>query len=66
MTEEGVLVCKWHQSCFDLFTGDIKAWCPGLDPDGTPKNAQLKPLGNLSKKTPLTVFPARVDEGKIW
>ena len=67
VTEEGVLVCKWHQSCFDLFTGDIKAWCPGLDPDGTPKNAQLKPLGNLSKnRTPLTVFPARVDEGKIW
>ena len=67
VTEEGVLVCKWHQSCFDLFTGDIKAWCPGLDADGTPKNAQLKPLGNLSKnRTPLTVFPARVDEGKIW
>jgi class 3 adenylate cyclase/nitrite reductase/ring-hydroxylating ferredoxin subunit len=67
VTEEGVLVCKWHQSCFDLFTGDIKAWCPGLDPDGTTKNAQLKPLGNLSKnRTPLTVFPARVDEGKIW
>jgi class 3 adenylate cyclase/nitrite reductase/ring-hydroxylating ferredoxin subunit len=67
VTEEGVLVCKWHQSCFDLFTGDIKAWCSGLDPDGTTKNAQLKPLGNLSKnRTPLTVFPARVDEGKIW
>ena len=67
VTEEGVLVCKWHQSCFDLFTGDIKAWCSGLDADGTPKNAQLKPLGNLSKnRTPLTVFPARVDEGKIW
>ena len=67
VTEEGVLVCKWHQSCFDLFTGDIKAWCPGLDPDGTPKNAQLKPLGNLSKnRTPLTVFQARVDDGKIW
>jgi len=67
VTEEGVLVCKWHQSCFDLFTGDIKAWCSGLDPDGTTKNAQLKPLGNLSKnRTPLTVFPARVDAGKIW
>ena len=67
VTEEGVLVCKWHQSCFDLFTGDIKAWCSGLDPDGTTKSPQLKPMGNLSKnRTPLTVFPARVDAGKIW
>lgn len=67
VTEEGVLVCKWHQSCFDVLTGDIKAWCPGLDPDGTTKNVELKIMGNISKnRTPLTVFPARVNDGKIW
>ena len=67
VTDEGVLVCRWHQSCFDLFTGDIKAWCPGLDIDGTTKDERLKPLGNLSKnQTPLSVFPTRVDDGKIW
>ena len=67
VTEEGLLVCKWHQSCFDMFTGDIKAWCPGLDPDGTTKDLRLKPLGNVSKnQTSLVIFPARVEEGKIW
>ena len=81
VTEEGVLICKWHQSCFDLFTGGIKSWCPGLEPDGTMKDVRhpqlhhdgvirdvrLKLFGNVSKnRTPLTVFPARVNEGKIW
>ncbi len=67
VTEEGVLVCKWHQSCFDLFTGGIKAWCPGLDPDGTSKIPLMKPLGNLGKnRTPLGVFPVRVSDGRIW
>lgn len=67
VTEEGVLVCKWHLSCFELLTGEIKAWCPALDPDGTAKDPQFKPLGNISKnRTPLTVFPARVNEGRIW
>src|SRR5271166_1476859 len=78
VTEEGVLICKWHQSCFDLFTGGIKSWCPGLEPDGTMKDVRhpelhpdgvirdvrLKLFGNVSKnRTPLTVFPARVNEG---
>jgi class 3 adenylate cyclase/nitrite reductase/ring-hydroxylating ferredoxin subunit len=81
VTEEGVLICKWHQSCFDLFTGAIKSWCPGLEPDGTLKDVRhpalhpdgvirdvrLKLFGNVSKnRTPLAVFPARVNEGKIW
>jgi class 3 adenylate cyclase/nitrite reductase/ring-hydroxylating ferredoxin subunit len=81
VTEDGVLVCPWHQSCFDLFTGGIKSWCPGLEPDGTMKDVRhpllqpdgvirdvrLKLFGNVSKnRTPLTVFPARVNEGKIW
>jgi class 3 adenylate cyclase/nitrite reductase/ring-hydroxylating ferredoxin subunit len=67
VTEEGVLVCQWHQSCFDLLTGEVKAWCPGLDPDGTPKDPYLKVVGNISKnRTPATIFPARVSDGKIW
>jgi class 3 adenylate cyclase/nitrite reductase/ring-hydroxylating ferredoxin subunit len=67
VTEEGVLVCKWHQSCFDLLTGEIKAWCPGLNADGTSKDPYFKPLGNISKnRAPLSVFPARLDKGKIW
>jgi hypothetical protein len=54
-------------TCFDLFTGDIKAWCPGLDADGSAKDPYFKPLGNISKnRAPLTVFPARLDQGKIW
>ena len=62
-----MLVCKWHQSCFDLFTGGIKAWCPGLDPDGTSKIPLMKPMGNLGKnRTPLGVFPVRVSDGRIW
>jgi len=49
------------------FTGDIKAWCPGLDPDGTAKIPLMKPMGNLGKnRTPLGVFPVRVSDGRIW
>jgi class 3 adenylate cyclase/nitrite reductase/ring-hydroxylating ferredoxin subunit len=67
VTDDGLLVCKWHQSCFDLLTGEIRAWCPGLDPDGTLKAPVLKPLGNVSKnRAPLAVFPVRVSDGKIW
>jgi class 3 adenylate cyclase/nitrite reductase/ring-hydroxylating ferredoxin subunit len=67
VTEDCVLVCPWHQSCFDLVTGEIKAWCPGLDPDGTPKDPYLKAVGNISKnREPAKVFPARVSDGKIW
>lgn len=67
VTDDGLLVCKWHQSCFDLLTGEIKAWCPGLDPDGTLKAPLLKQLGNVSKnRAPLTLFPARISDGKVW
>ena|SRR5215475_312853 len=67
LTEDSILVCKFHQSCFDMLTGDIKVWCPGLDPDGSANHPMLKPLGNISKnRTPLTVFPVRVDEGRVW
>ena len=62
-----MLVCKWHQSCFDLLTGEIRAWCPGLDPDGTIVVPQLKVLGDVSKNlTALTIFPVRVSAKTIW
>jgi class 3 adenylate cyclase/nitrite reductase/ring-hydroxylating ferredoxin subunit len=68
VTDEGIIVCDKHHSCFDLMTGEVKAWCPfGLDPDGTSSHPVFKPLGRISKnRTPLTVFPVRVSEGQIW
>lgn len=67
VTDGGMLVCKWHQSCFDLLTGEIRAWCPGLDPDGTIAVPQLKVLGDVSKNcTALTIFPVRVSAKTIW
>jgi nitrite reductase/ring-hydroxylating ferredoxin subunit len=37
VTEQAVLVCKWHLSSFDLLIGDIKAWGPRSILMGLPK-----------------------------
>ncbi|MFQ5961507.1 MAG: Rieske 2Fe-2S domain-containing protein, partial [Candidatus Methylomirabilales bacterium] len=59
------IVCRWHESRFDLATGEIKHWCAALEPDGTSK--EMEYLGNISKnRHPLNVFPVRVAEGHIW
>jgi len=58
------LVCRWHQSCFDLLSGDIREWAK-LEPDGT--SAGLEYLGDISKnRAKLIVYPCRSQDGFVW
>lgn len=65
ITEDGAILCRWHKSCFDIATGDIRSWCEGLSPDGTA--AGHEEIGDVSKnRRPMRVLPARISEGGIW
>lgn len=57
--ENGVLICPWHHSAFDLRTGNVKAWSPWPPAVG-------HMLGALSREKALPVYPTRVEEGFIW
>ena len=58
VTSDGVIVCRWHESNFDLETGEIRRWCTKLQEDGTSKG--MEALGNISKnQRSMTMFPAR-------
>ena len=64
-TDDLGLVCRWHQSCFDLQTGEIRTWCADLDENGV--SASMAFLGDLSKnRNTLDVFPCRVQDGHLW
>lgn len=64
-TEGSEILCRWHQSCFDLQSGEIKRWCDSLQDDGT--SAGMEYLGDISKnRSGLQIFPCRTDQGYIW
>jgi class 3 adenylate cyclase/nitrite reductase/ring-hydroxylating ferredoxin subunit len=64
LTEDRGLVCRWHRSCFDLQSGEIRDWVPTLE-DGVSPGWEF--LGRISKNPArLQVFPCRVHEGDIW
>lgn len=59
------IVCRWHQSCFDLVSGRIRAWCAGLDEHGLSKTQPQ--LGRLNKNhREMVPLPARIADGKVW
>lgn len=65
ITPDDGIICPWHGSCFDLQTGEIRAWCEALNADGTAKNMEY--LGNISKnRAPLKLFPARIHDKAVW
>lgn len=65
ITDDLGLVCRWHQSCFELQTGDIRDWCTKLNEDGTSPGMEY--LGDISKnRAKLTVYPCRVHDGYLW
>lgn len=65
MTDDRGLVCRWHDSCFDLQTGDVRDWATRLAEDGT--SPGMEHLGDISKnQKKLTVYPCRVHDGYLW
>lgn len=65
IVEPDVIVCRWHETHFDLRTGEVRLWCAALNPDGTPKGYEF--LGNVRKnRAPLRPFPARIADGYVW
>ncbi len=65
VTDDLGVVCRWHGSCYDLQTGEIREWCPLLEEDGT--TAKMPYLGDISKnRTPLDVYQCRVADGQLW
>ena len=65
VTDDLGVVCRLHQTCYDLHTGEIREWCPKLNEDGSPPGFEF--VGDVSKnQTPLDVFPCRVSDGYVW
>ncbi len=63
--DERVITCRWHESCFDLASGDIVSWCAALNDDGVSPGMPM--LGDISKnKAPLNLIPWREEAGHIW
>ena len=64
-TEDRGVICRWHRSCFDLQTGEVREWVPMLNDDGTSTGWEF--LGDVSRnQTNLQVYPCRVADGFVW
>src|SRR5262249_28354311 len=51
-TDDLGLVCRWHETCFDLQTGEARNWARSLQADGTSKGWEF--IGDVSKnRTPI-------------
>ena len=65
MTDDLGIVCRWHETCFDLQTGEPRNWAPKLQPDGTSKGWEF--LGDISKnRAPIKPLPCLVRDGALW
>ncbi len=65
LTDDYGLVCRFHESCFDLVTGEVREWAPMLQAAGTSKGWEF--LGDLSKTcNPLQPLPCQVHDGYLW
>ena len=65
VTDDLGLVCRWHESCFDLQTGEARTWAPTLQADGTSKGWEH--VGDVSKnRAPLKPLPCLVKDGFLW
>lgn len=61
---DGVIQCPWHNSRFDICTGENLDWASGFAGRTVPRwSRRLVALGR--KPRPLTTFPARVDAGQV-
>jgi len=63
--EKGTIKCRWHESCFDLASGEIVKWCEALNDDGVSPGMPMP--GDISKnRGPLNLIPWREEAGHIW
>ncbi len=64
LTADRGLVCRWHNSCFDLQTGEVRDWAPRLEEGMSPG---WEFLGEMSKnRSCLQVFPSQIIDGDLW
>lgn len=64
-TDDRGVICRWHCSCFDLQTGEVREWATRLQEDGTSPGWEF--LGDISKnQMKLAVYPCRVSDGHVW
>ena len=64
-TEDRGVVCRWHHSCFDLQTGEVRDWATRLQEDGTSPGWDF--LGDVSKnRAKLTVYSTRIHDSFLW
>ncbi|MBI3710325.1 MAG: 2Fe-2S iron-sulfur cluster binding domain-containing protein [Proteobacteria bacterium] len=65
LTDDLGLVCRWHETCFDVQTGEARNWAPRLQADGTSKGWEF--LGDISKnRAPIKPLPCLVKDGFLW
>jgi len=65
LTEDLGLVCRWHESCFDIQTGAVRAWTPTLQTDGTSRGWEF--IGDISKnRSPIAPLPCLARDGALW
>jgi len=65
LTDDLGLVCRWHESCFDVQTGEVRAWTPTLQADGTSRGWEF--IGDISKnRSPIAPLPCLVQDGALW
>jgi nitrite reductase/ring-hydroxylating ferredoxin subunit len=62
--EDGVIVCPWHNSRFDVCTGENLDWTPGFAGISAPSwSRKLIAMGKAP--APLTVVPVSVRDGQV-
>lgn len=62
---EGEVQCPWHNSRFDLCTGDNLDWTPGFAGRTMPRwSSKLIALGK--KPAPLTTYPVTVEGSEVF
>lgn len=63
--DDGVVTCPWHNSSFDLATGDNLDWTPGFAGRDMPRwSRRLIALGR--RPAPLTTYEVSVDGDDVY
>lgn len=63
--DDGVVTCAWHNSRFDLATGENRDWAPGFAGRDMPVwSRRLIALGR--KPAPLTTYPVTVEGDDVY